>query len=220
MVYRYKPKKRYSRYKKRYNNKSFNWASMAKKAFYGVRMLKGIVNSEKKTFTTTINANQNTTALVQCLNLMAQGDDYNLREGRSILAKSIEYKLLITANVASTANQYIRIVVFQDTTLDGTNTPTAGELISNVSSLRNPDPVYMKRFIILSDKQIYLSPNSGSGNLVCEYYKKLSHHIKFAGTGAVVGNMGEGSIWMILVSDQTTNVPNILGETRLRYYDN
>ena len=189
---------------------------MAKKAYYGYRMLKGIVNSEKKTYDASFPSPQSSTATVTPLTGIAQGDDYNAREGRSILLKSIQVQGNIGQNNSATATLY-RWIVFIDNDNTG-SAPTAAQLgITSVNSLRDPNPVNMKRFSILCDRLIRMDDGSNQ-NFPIKWFHKLNHHAKFDGTTA--NDYAQGSVWLLTVSDQAINTPSITATSRVRYYDN
>lgn len=189
---------------------------LAKKAYSGVRMLKGIVNSEKKSFDSALPNPQSSTATITGLSNIAQGDDYNAREGRSILVKSLEYEGTIRMNSSATDTLY-RLVLFIDHDNTGT-APTAAQVgITGVNGMRSSNPVNMKRFTILRDRLIRVT-SGANVTFPCNGFHKLSHHVKYDGTAAT--DAVQGSVWTLTVSDQATNTPAISVSTRLRYYDN
>lgn len=219
MVYR-------SRYNRRYKRKrqpQSGWRNMklgtlARKAYSGVRMLKGIVNAEKKTFDldVALTAFASTTPVLTLLSGIAQGDDYTAREGRSILAKTLQLKVIVLGNSAQTADQFVRVILFKDMNNVGT-APTSSDIISTYDDLRNPDPVMMKRYQILVDQSYKLNVN-GNTSYELDRFINLNCHMKFSGTGAT--NVGENAVYLILASSTATNASSYLVHSRLRYYDN
>lgn len=191
---------------------------LASKAFTIAKGLKNVINSEKKTYDVEIiNSTQGTTGSIVELTGMAQGDDYNGRDGRSILLKSLEVKGVMVRNTSSTST-IIRIILFKDNNADGSN-PTALELLTTDSnnSLRNAAPHNMKRFHIYVDK-VYMLDAAKSNLAKFDFYKELNHHVKYASSAASTSN--EGSLWCYLVSNDGINSPSITLRSRVRYYDN
>lgn len=217
--------------RRRYKRKPYNrkgpssYMGTAQKGLYlagralsiaqGVR---SIINSEKKTYTSQVlNGTQSTTATIVELSGISQGDDYFNRDGRSILAKSLEVSGWLYMNNSATTTA-IRIIIFKDNNADGSD-PTALDVLqtSNTYSLRNPDPHQMKRFHIMLDK-LYLLDTAKSRMAKFDYFKNLNHHIKYAGTTGNVSN--EGSLWALLISNEPVNQPTLNLTSRIRFYDN
>ena len=210
-------------YKRRYNRngwRNMRLGTLARKAYSGMRMLKGIVNAEKKTFDTSANGVQGSSPTITCLNLLAQGDDYNSREGRSILAKTFQLQFRAIISSAATTPTFVRYVIFKDLGMDGSNAPSSGELVSSIYAMRNSDPVYMKRYVVLCDQTIGNLSADSRENTYQEKFIRLNHHIKFAGTGTANTDQGEGSLWLLQVSNQATDTPTLIWTARLRFYDN
>lgn len=218
---RYPPRRGYKKNYKKGGWRNMKLGTLARKAYAGVKMLKGIVNAEKKTYDKSFNTTSSSTGVISRLSDVPQGDDYNGREGRSILAKSHQMYGSINVNTSSTTPTVFRVIVFRDTVQDGSNAPVVSDILASgsVYDIRNPDPVMMKRFIILVDKVFNLSPDTRESAVIARY-TKLSHHIKYAGTGQTDADQGEGSIWCITISNQATNTPTMIWTSRLRYYDN
>jgi len=193
---------------------------LAKSAWAGVKMIKGIVNSEKKSYTNSLSTTLSTTPSLVAISGIAQGDDFTAREGRSILAKSCQLTGYHTASTAA-ATTVVRYIIFIDNDNSG-SAPTALQLMGSATpdgyALRNADPIYMKRFKILLDKT-YMLDNTGKGiTSKIDYFGALSHHIKFSGTGA--SDYGQGGVFLMVWCTNGSNQPTCNIQTRLRYYDN
>ena len=215
------PAGRYRRRRyRRYRPRQISWAQVARKAWSGVKMLKGIVNAEKKTFDRDCSNLPDTTGSIQCLTDIAQGDDYNGREGRSILAKSLE--LFGNLNVgANNTDTFCRFIVFIDTNLQDSGTlPAVTDYLTSASqaALRNPNPNFMKRFVTLMDTTVCV--DEYNPNKQWRFFKKLNHHIKFDGTAAA--DASQGAILLLTISNMTGagNTPTSALRSRMRYYDN
>lgn len=213
----------YSKYKPRYKRPAkpmrYKVADMAYSAYKTANRLKGIINSEKKVHDVTSTAAISTTAAVTCLLNIPQGDDYNNREGRSILLKSLECKGRWVHN-DSAGTTTIRMLLFQDngTRDSGSDFPTISQLLtsSDPMALRNPDPVQFRRFKVLMDKRVSLTNEFPTHNF--DKYFKLNHHVKYSGSDSA--DAAQGSIWVLLLSNESTNTPLNLINWRIRFYDN
>ena len=76
-------------------------ADLALKALSGVKMLKGIVNSEKKSYIQYVVGASSIAGTMNQLSVISQGDTYGTRDGASVLAKGMTVKGCITHNARS-----------------------------------------------------------------------------------------------------------------------
>jgi hypothetical protein len=192
---------------------------MAYTAYKTSRMLKGIINSEKKVHSSSTSSTVNSTGYVVCMSQIIQGDDYTSREGRSILLKSLEMKNNLQKHASATFST-VRVIIFKDTQQrdNSSDTPLITDVLQTAQpmSLRNPDPTKMRRFQILKDKRVTLSDQLPAINW--DHYLPLNYHLKFNGTAA--NDSAQGSIFLLAISDEATNVPTPDFQWRLRFYDN
>lgn len=221
--------KRYNRrrYRRRapnpmgYMGKAQKGLYLAGKALAVAQGVKSIINAEKKLKENSFATTQGTTPTVLACSGIAQGDDYNGREGRSVLAKSIQIHGFHTMNI-SAATTVIRYILFQDLDNSAGTIPTATQLMGSATpstyELRNPDPIMRKRFKVLADK-LYCQDQYGKGiTSKIDIFHKLNHHIKFSGTAAT--SYGQGHVYLMFWSSDNTNQPTVNLNSRLRYYDN
>lgn len=180
-----------------------------------VKLIKATLKSTMKSYTDSVNVAPSTTPVVVAISDIAQGDDYNLRDGRSIMAKSLQIQGNIEV-AASSVITIVRLVLFIDNDNYGT-APTSSNIgISDTYILRDGSPQNLKRFKVLMDKVYRLDVTSNLSKSVT-YYKKMNHTIKFDGVNAT--DYSQGSIWLLYVSNQATYVPALNLSTRLRFTD-
>lgn len=187
---------------------------------YALAAYNWLGNVEKKTHDISNAGTISSTGAVYSLCDIAQGDDYNQRNGRSVKFISIESKETYTINAAATTT-FVRKIIFADNDLQDSGTLAAVTDVlktAAVNSMRNPDPIKMKRFKIYSDKVYSLDSSASSASLYKKSYSKLQHHLKYSGVTAA--DAGQGCLCMLLISDQVTNVPSLDIAHRLRYVDN
>ncbi len=163
-----------------------------------------------------------TTAVVQNVSIIAQGDDVANRHGRKIHAKSILIQGSIEKNLASTSTM-VRFLLFRDN-LGTTTAPTLTDLFndeddffSNVPRKINEQP--MKRFTILWDKHFVLNENFDGQRFVrgFKFSKKLNFDILYTGTANT--DEGKNSLWFMSGSDEGSNVPIVRGDMIFKYSD-
>jgi len=147
---------------------------------------------------------------ITLINGIAQGTDYNQRIGRKILMKSIFSKFFLVPN--STLNQVqgniVRVMVFYDSQTNGSAPAVSDVLTTGVYdsplNLNNRD-----RFKIIIDKYytmgaaVYTSGALTAGSpypTYCKKFKKCSLEVVFGGTGATVGSIQSGGLFMLTIA--------------------
>lgn len=199
-------------------------ASYAYAAYRMAKQLKGLINVEKKFFDVNASGTQSSTATLINLSNIGQGDDYNQRNGNSILVQSIQGRFNLTMNDAAGTTQF-RCIIFRDNDQRGTD-PAVSDLLevtSNPGYFTSPLLHYVnKRFTILKDYNLMLD-KSKALTKAWKYYIPFSsgkYHIKYQSTAAADGSNWEGALYMIVFSDQTTNLPTFTYHHRIRFTDN
>lgn len=220
---RYRPRRRFTKRYATTRPSGFfgNAMKVAKTALGVAKFVKGVVNAEKKTYTedfgttgTPITPSSNGSQA--CVSDIAQGDDYNARSGRTIRIKSIQWFGRVNINASSSFTN-VRLVMYMDRDIQTSGTPlTLTDLIPSVYSLKSGDPVLMKRVRILFDRAITLTAD-GKESHTFNKYLRCSIPLVFPST---VGASAQNSIFVVAMSNEGTNFPNVISQVRLRYYDN
>ena len=194
-------------------------AQAAYGAYQGYNVLKGIINSELKRYDVAGQLNPSNAGSIFILNDIAAGDDVNNRTGNSILAKYLTFNYTVSALAAATTTN-LRILIVVDTENIGAN-PTISQILQNTlitGSLTAPiNSDNTARFTVLMDRH-HSFTNTGQLTIQRKNYKKLDFHIRF--TGTLSSNFQKNSIYVLAVSDQTTNTPTLDYNSRIAYYDN
>ncbi len=163
-----------------------------------------------------------TTAVVQQVSVIGQGDDVSFRHGRKIHATHVSIRGSCNKSGTS-AFTTVRLLLFRDNLSTGTP-PTLADLFTdendffgNKHRLINEQP--MKRFTILWDH--YLNMNEGFDgqltNLHFKFSKKLNFDILYTGTAAT--DEGKNQLWFMSGSNEASNVPNMKGDIVFKYSD-
>ncbi len=170
----------------------------------------------------TIDPTPDTSAVVQNISFVAQGDDVGDRHGRKIHAQSLSVKGSIV-KAGGAANTKVRMLIFRDN-LGSTTAPTLTDLFNdendffdNHHRLINEQP--MKRFSILWDKYIIINEPFDGALTVASYKfsKKLNFDILYTGTTA--SNEGKNSLWLMSGSNQVSAVPASTGDVVFKFSD-
>ncbi len=170
----------------------------------------------------TMDPTPDTTAIVQDLTGITQGDDVAFRHGRKVHAISLSVSGSVIKNTASAVTR-MRFFLVRDNL--GTTTPPVltdlfsdqDDFFNNQHRLINEQP--MKRFTVLWDKYIVLRENfDGETSAIgFRFKKKLNFDVLF--TGAAATDEGKNHIYFVSGSDEATNVPAVTGDIVLRYSD-
>lgn len=206
-------------------DRKYSVKDIAVNAWRGMKYIKGLINVEKKFFDVSAYTQVPTsTPSIVNLSNIAEGNDYNQRDGNSILLQSLQWRMNLAANASATRN-FLRIIIFRDNDQRGTD-PAPGDLLETTagdSALVSPLLHYVnQRFSILSDKCYTLNLNGDSGFKMIKKYMKFppGTHIKYQNTTGADASNWEGALYALFVSDQATNGPSIDYFFRLRFTDN
>lgn len=186
-----------------------------------------VINTEDKYIDTNIladvtNVPSGTGSYTQTLNLVAQGNTRDQRNGNKILCKSIQLQLQIKMNDSTTAlSSNLRLVLLYDKKPQIST--AAGPLFAEIyvptltTGFIDKDNVG-DRYVILRDWKISL--NNQDKRLVWEeFYKQLDRiHCQFTGPSASAFETGR--IFLTAISDSSPVGININGQARFCYTDN
>lgn len=181
-----------------------------------------LVNSEKKYYDYSALDNPDSSGSIHHLTSIAEGDDNNQRNGRSIKAVSLGIRGTLQLN-AGAVDTCCRIILFKDYSSNGV-APTVTDVLqaADVNSFLNVNNVGKGgRFKILLDKFVCLSDSGNKKYHMDEFRKKLEDHIRFSGTTGAITSAAQGHYYMLNISDQIiTTAPGFDVKTRVRFYDN
>ncbi len=199
--------------------KAQHLAKLSKKVNKNSRILR---QREQGRIRTVVDATSDTTAVMQNVSFVAQGDDTGDRHGREIHAESVSIKGSMFKATASAATT-VRYILLRDN--QGTTTPpTLADLFTDENDFfqgqhRIPSEQNMKRFTILWDKFIMLNESFDGNTLVARisFEKKLNFKITYSGTANTAE--GKNSLWLLSGSNEATNVPAVNADIVFKYTD-
>jgi len=198
--------------------------SLAKRTATGLNEIRKLINIETKFCDTNISSStQNTTGNAYCISQLAQGLQSTNRVGDSIRIQHIEIRGRVVISTAATTS-LMRVLVVRD--LDGYGTaPTPADVLETVGVVGAPlaPEKFQKRerFSILFDELFALQSGSSSGTSSAPFYFATSHqgHVLYLGTAAASASDGKGSVYVMAVSDEGTNLPTIAFGSRILFTD-
>ena len=188
-----------------------------------VYRLKQLINVEFKLKDTALTSTVNNSGTLVLLNGLQKGDGVSNREGVSIRNKSLLLNGYCTIDNAATFGM-IRRIIFINRQPTGIAPSIANVLDNSITSYVNAPRNLNNRsdIVILKDDKIMLS---NSGNKIAKFpdtYMKLNMHTIY-NTGSDLGTVADiqtGALYVLYVSDSSSNNPNINALHRVRYIDN
>lgn len=217
----YRRSYRRSNYRRRYPRRSTggtDYIRMAKTAYTGVKYLKSLVNVEKHPIDVNTAVNPNaTTGSFTLLNSTIQGDAAGNRQGNSILMKMVNINLKVTMATNAT-HSTVRMILFWDKECNG-STPVISNLLSQSSVMGNYNHDEATRFPILADKRVTLSV-SGNQEMTLRIYRKLFKHTHYDGNVGSIADIVDNALWLFCVSDEGTNIPDVVIRSQVLFIDN
>lgn len=224
------------RYKKKKQQSKGSWlttvkdvASVASSALTIAKGVAAIVNAEHKYIETELpyfNVD-NTNWIAGSFNLCAEGDDYNMRNGRSIKAKNLRVRFSVIGQ--SSFNAGIgRLVIVRDIGAQG-SIVAGSQIFSNTSNadnrvfaMRNVQDASFKRYQILKDMTFQLDTTNKRISTV-EFTIPVNKHCYYIGTSALATDLGSGALSYYFTSQGSTGSNTgmkIQLLARLYYVDN
>ncbi len=160
------------------------------------------------------------TITITPITLIGQGDSASSREGNKIVLTSLQMKYTFKQSTAAIATR-CRVMLVLDKQTNGA-VFTAGELLQSTSlgtaivSPLNLDGAF--RFKVLYNKVHTLS-SEGSVVQYSEMFKKMNIQARYSGSGGAQSNILSSGLYIVHLSDESSNTPNISYFTRVRFID-
>lgn len=228
MVYRKTYKRNNKRVTRRPRRKSKNPNN--RMILRKVNYLSGLIDAEHKFFDYNIPSTGellgNISYKIHSLSSIAQGDDINMRNGRSIKVKSSNLKARIILD-GLCESSIVRIILFYDKSQKGSAVDMSDiyDVISGddaINSFRNIITGTTQRYKILYNKTFALDKDY-KNQIYISNFQKLNHTIRWTGTSGNDSALGQGAMYLAAISTgpQTENfTARLFLKHRLRYVDN
>lgn len=202
-------------------------SDVAQKAYAGVKFLKTLINVEKKVWDNDSSTGQtiSNAGTVSWLSGITTGTGFNNRTGMSVKAHSLSLKGTLEVNSSSTTPTQVRIILFYNKGLNQGATPAITDILQSAGSsgIAGPITPYQLNnvgdFVVLMDRK-YTVDSVQRSQVNVNFFRKLGHHIRWETSGDAIANTEYGHIFMLMISDQSVNLPTLQYYTRLRYIDN
>jgi len=160
------------------------------------------------------------------LNGVATGTDYTNRIGRKIIMKSILMRFwLLPVGTTESLGDYVRVMLVYDKQSNSA-APTVADILNTATYLEPNNLNNRDRFVILKDKSVTFNPANWAAGAVTtgdpqtkqlKFYKRCHTETIFSGTGATVGSIQSGSLYLLMISSTAESV--IAWNSRVRFFD-
>ncbi len=201
-------------------NKRIAYTDVARQLYRDVIYIKKQLNSEDKYLDTTNGGfTQTNTATLVLLNGLNLGTTATTRTGQSIKAVDLQYTFVLACNTAAT-NSYLRVIIFRDESPNAA-APTASNLLNSGGNFLSPRNVaYNERFHVFYD-QLYGVCVNGPSNKVESGIKGLGFHTIFnTGDTGLIADITKNSLYVLFLSNETTNGMTVSYYFRFSFVDN
>ncbi len=159
------------------------------------------------------------------INGISLGDDLNNREGTAVLMKEVACRYQLDAAAAIDAAATIRVLLVLDKQANGSVFSTANLMQIDDSLKSFVDPrLSPSRFRVLYDRTHVLEEYSANATVQAVEFYQFSRRYKaplkqvWNGAGATIGNIDQGALFFMHITDRTTNLPGINWTTKLRFH--
>lgn len=190
---------------------------MASAAWSGVKSIARLINVEEKLFDVNTSGNISSSGTIFNLSNIAEGSDFNNRDGLSVLTQSLSFSSIFTIHNSAT-NTFLRFIIFRDNSQRGVD-PAVTDVLE--SAIVHSPIVHFSasRFNILMDKTVDLASVSKTLGHHRENFN-INKHIYYSSTTGADASNYQGALFLLALSNEATNTPTFAFYTRLAFTDN
>ncbi len=196
--------------------------SLAKRTAVGLNEIRKLINVEHKYLDAGATSNPSQAGTAAALNLIAQGDSVNQRDGDAVKMQSLDFACLVFAGGAYAS---VRIMIVKDQENAGA-TIAGSDVLQNAgggfASITFPNfinsPNIQSRFSILLDQVVVVDTYHPLE--VVRFKSTHDVHLYYRDTAATVASLASGALFVLLLTDVSANVPTVVWNSRIRFTDN
>jgi len=165
--------------------------------------------------------------ILTLLNGIAPGTGASQRIGKKILMKSILFRAAVGGNSGTFTIPFqgsVRFLIIQDKQTNAT-APTVAQILEIATGTSPMNMDNRERFTVLANKSIPIDQSGGHQSGKVSVYKRLNLPTFFnAGTAGTVADITSGSVYLLLIAEQSLVAPPTLDPittwySRIRYDD-
>ncbi len=206
-------------FRKRKNGfKKFNKLSsmlIAKKALRKVNKLVRSVEWKSKD-SGIVTASIDTVGTVTQQVTIAQGDGESARDGLNITVQKLNFNISVLKNGSATDTR-VRCIIYVDKRQESDAKQSPAEVLETSTTLSHLNHTRVKRYRILKDRIFNLRTNMIS--IVARWSFRFKTGLKQRYNGALVTDIEQNGIYILLLSNEGTNQPSFSYNARMYYTD-
>jgi hypothetical protein len=197
-----------------------NAGSLAVRTAETLKQVRKLINVETKNLSTTITSTTvDMAGTVTPLTLIPQGSDQVQRIGDSVHLSSVFVGAYVTMH-ASAAHTCVRFILVRDLENQGV-APSIGSIILSNGTAEHVVAPYVhklrERWGVLGDDIFAMS--SGESTVLLKWNIAHRGQVRFLTTGSDQASQGAGSVYLVMVSNEPTNMPTVKGIAEVLYTD-
>ncbi len=194
------------------------YSAAGRQALRDLQSLRRFINTEMHFTDVTNTVSSSNTPTLVLLNGLSLGDTSSTRTGQSIKMDRLDLRFQMSVNTTSVAN-FIRIIVVVDKQTNA-SAMTAADLLASNSTFAPYSQGCQMRFIPLYDESFALN-SAGPGSIIKCVTLRANQHVMFnTANNGTVADIVSNSLYLIHLSDQSTNTPQLSYYSRLWFVDN
>jgi len=197
-------------------------ATVATYAYQGYKLAKFLarfINTEVKFLDTSINTSSTgVNGAITALDSIPEGDGESARDGTSVKPMRISFRLNATQHASATLT-ILRMIIFRGK-YERDNEPTVSDIFAStgVNQFKTNDKKYNTKFIC--DRTFIFDAVNSSRTKKIDGSYKLFGHIQYDASQTDGTDHENGGVYLLLISNEATNAPTVVGNFRLTYTDN
>lgn len=203
----------------RYASTTTKVASAAYTALNTAKWIARFINTEVKFLDTAINTSSTgVNGAITALDSIPEGDGESARSGTSVKPMRISFRLNATQHASATLT-ILRLIIFRGK-FERDNEPTVSDIFAStgVNQFKVNDKKYNTKFIV--DRHYIFDAVNTSRTKKIDGSYKLFGHIQFDASQTDGTDHENGGVYLLLISNEATNAPTVVGNFRLTYTDN
>jgi len=196
--------------------KEITWGQFASKAWSGVQQIRKLINVETHRSDVSFASAINNTGSLQILNGVAIGDTSATRTGSSILSKEVCLRFATIKHASGTAT-VMRIVLFIDKRQIADTAPAVTDVLASADVMSHLQADNYTRYKVLKDWTVTLDTDDV---IRCFMHKASLTDLHCGYNGTAASDINANGIYLLMLSNESTNTPSISGISRYEFYDN
>ncbi len=210
--------KRRRRRPRRQLNRVQLYSQAGVQALRDINALRKFINTEVKCVDTLATENSTTTATLDLLNGMTQGNANGNRSGQSVKCENVDLRFVCTI-AAAAVTSFVRVLVVMDKQANGA-VFAIGSLLNATTVVSHYTVGSQNRFVVFFDETFAMDANGQQCLTKVVRLNDNSHTEYGTGNAGTIADINSNSLYLVHLSDQVANPVSIQYYIRYWYVDN